>query len=200
MDHARTAIIFFHLVVFAFAITKVYRSDYHFLFRRPEQGQLHALGQQMLIFLALLWVSGVSLIYIDTGFALDSIVHSQKLVAKLACVTVLTLNALVIHLAVFQALLKDKLSASEMYLVTVSGAVSTSSWTFAGFLGVAKPMVKHMSLADFLVLYVIVVMSAVLVAIMLTPAIARHWAAPAGLSVRDLVRLNWPKLNLRKAA
>jgi len=146
------------------------------------------MGKQMLLYLIVLWVTGIGVVYIDTLFDLDKIMTAQKLLTKFSCVGVLTLNAFVIHFFSFSKLTEETLSKADMFIMSISGAISTSSWTFAGFLGIAKPLAKHLSLTDFLSLYGLVVAVATAVAISITPIIAKNWKADSSLK-RDSVML-----------
>ncbi len=178
MDYLRTILIFSHLMVFAFAITSLYKSDFELLFQRPSNEDIKSMGDHMLIYLVVLWTTGLGLIYIDTGFDMDKIRSAQKLITKLSSTIVLTLNAIVIHFIAFKKLERDTLSGADMLLMAIAGAISTASWTFAAFLGIAKALVKHFSLADFLGLYGLVVLGAVATTIALTPTITNNWKRP----------------------
>lgn len=175
MDYIRTILIFAHLMAFAFAITTLYKSDYKLFFKRPTNDEIKAMGNHMLIYLIVLWITGLGVIYIDTAFSMEKILSAQKLLTKLSCVLVLTLNALVIHFFAFKKLAKETLNRMDMKVMAISGAVSSASWTFAGFLGIAKPLVKHLSLSDFMSLYGLVVLTATTIAIIITPMIEKNW-------------------------
>lgn len=161
--------------MFAFAITKLYKSDYNLFFKKPDKEEIKNMGTQMFLYLIILWITGLGVVYIDTGFAFEKIITAQKLITKLSCVGVLTINALLVHFVAFKKLAKEKLVKADLSVMGVVGAISTASWSFAGFLGVAKPLVKHLSLADFLSLYGVVLLVAVVVAGFLTPRIAKNW-------------------------
>ncbi len=175
MDYIRTILIFAHLMVFAFAITTLYKSDYKLFFKRPTNDEIKAMGNHMLIYLIVLWITGLGVIYIDTAFSMEKILSAQKLLTKLSCVLVLTFNAFVIHFFAFKKLAKETLNRMDMKVMAISGAVSSASWTFAGFLGIAKPLVKHLSLSDFMSLYGLVVLTATTIAIIITPIIEKNW-------------------------
>ncbi len=175
MDILRTFLIYTHLLVFAFAITTLYRSDMNLFFRKISQEKLRMLGDQMLWLLVVLAITGAGIVYIDTEFRYDAIMQADKLLAKMVCVGVLTLNAMVLHHVVFRKMAKAELTHGDMLLMSVSGAVSTCSWTFAGFLGVAKAFTKYFSFEHFLYLYGACLAVAIVVAIMLAPVIKRNW-------------------------
>ena len=177
MDYLRTGLIFVHLMVFAFAITTLYRSDFRLLFSRPSEAETHTMGQHMLLSLIILWVTGLGVIWVDTRFDYDTIINSPKIVMKLSCVVVLTLNAILIHFVAFKKLKQDILSKADMLMMSLVGAVSTTSWTFAAFLGIAKPLTKHLNQADWFALYALALTGAGAVAMALTPMIQRNWSA-----------------------
>jgi hypothetical protein len=175
MDFIRTILIFAHLIVFAFAITTLYKSDAKLIYTRPSLDEIKTMGNQMLIYLIFLWITGLGIIYIDTEFSMEKIFSAQKLLTKLTCVGVLTLNSFVIHFVVFKKLAKQHLTMIDMYVMSISGAISTASWTFAGFLGVARPLAIHLNLTEFMGLYGFVLIAAVIGAFALTPMITRNW-------------------------
>jgi hypothetical protein len=175
MDAIRTILIFAHLIVFAFAITTLYKSDAKLIYTRPNQDEIKTMGDQMLIYLIVLWITGLGVIYIDTEFSLEKIFSAQKLLTKLTCVGVLTLNAFVLHFVVFEKLAKEQLTKIDMKVMSIAGAISTASWTFAGFLGVARPLVIHLNLTDFMCLYGFILIAAIIGALALTPMITRNW-------------------------
>ena len=62
---------------------------------------------------------------------------------KLACVLVLTINGIALHFLAFPALCSDSpLSLRTSAFLGATGALSTSHWLMAAFLGLAKPLGK----------------------------------------------------------
>lgn len=124
--------------------------------------------------LALVWVTGLGLVWLRTGFLLSD--FSPKLITKLITVTLLSLNAVVIGTLALP-LLRGQAGASplqfslshKMVLGTVAG-ISTASWLLALALGGSKVLAA----SDWDVL-------APLLTSTYTMAIAAAWAA-AGLS------------------
>jgi hypothetical protein len=176
MDYTRTVLIFAHLIVFALAITTLYKSDTKLIYQRPSQDEIKMMGNHMLIYLIVLWITGLGVIYIDTAFSLEKIFSAQKLLTKLTCIGVLTLNAFFIHFVAFKKLAKETLTKTDMQVMSISGAISTASWTLASFLGVAKPLEKHLNLTEFMSLYAFIVIVASIGAFALTPMITRNWS------------------------
>ena len=101
---------------------------------------LHAAHKMIWPALIAMWVTGVLLIGIRTGFQLSE--FSPKLFAKLVVVTALTVNAVMIGrhgmaLIARQGGLKA-LSLDEMRLAAILGGVSSASWLFALALGSSR--------------------------------------------------------------
>ncbi|SBT17398.1 hypothetical protein MGA5115_01509 [Marinomonas gallaica] len=175
MDILRTLLIFAHLLVFAFAITNLFQSDIKLLSTRINTSQLKELGRQMKLLLFVLAVTGAGIVYIDTAFSLEAILSSDKLMAKMVCVGVLIVNAFILHNIVFKKMEKSALRNSEMAFMMVSGAISTCSWTFAGFLGIAKALSNYFSFSHFLYLYGSCLLAAIVLAMILLPTVRRNW-------------------------
>lgn len=179
MDYIRTIAIFIHLIVFAFAITTLYKSDFKILKQRPTNFEIEKMGNEMLTYLLLLTITGLIVVYVDTNFEIERITTSQKLMTKLFCIAILTMNAFFIHLVVFKKLNKQVLTSFDMKLMSASGAISTVSWTFAGFLGIAKPLVKHFSLINFVSLYIFAIVVSVFISLCMSSKIAKNWEKSA---------------------
>lgn len=101
---------------------------------------LHAAHKMIWPALIAMWVTGIVLIGIRTGFQLQA--FSPKLFAKLFVVTALTVNAVMIGrhgmaLIARQGGLKA-LTAKEMQLAAIMGGVSSASWLFALALGSSR--------------------------------------------------------------
>jgi hypothetical protein len=96
----------------------------------------------MFIALVILWVTGLSLVV--TGY-LENPQHylmNEKLWAKFTVVSVLTLNGLLLHFFSFPRIVSRTgllgRSPLEQTLIAITGAISTTSWLFACFLGIAR--------------------------------------------------------------
>jgi len=112
---------------------------------------------------------------LDLGGDLSLLPTKSKLLAKLVCVTVLSLNAVLLHRFAFPRLMSGhSLSTSEWSLVLCAGAVSTTSWLFAAFLGIAKPLAAMLSAGQFIGLYVLALAFAVGVAMLLANPLRRQ--------------------------
>tara|TARA_R100000656_G_scaffold111533_1_gene83523 strand:+ start:1107 stop:1709 length:603 start_codon:yes stop_codon:yes gene_type:complete len=96
----------------------------------------------MFIALIALWISGLSLVligYLDN----PQYLMNPKLWAKFTVVAVLTLNGIALHYFSFPRVTSRKgllgLPTFEQILVTLTGALSSVSWLFACYLGIARP-------------------------------------------------------------
>jgi hypothetical protein len=174
-DITRVALVMAHLLCFAMAIAKLYTSDLRLLFSRPAMDEVYDMGAQMVWWLGLLWVTGLGVVWVDTGFELDKLMAMEKLQAKAAVVSVLTLNAVLLHHVVFDLLKKPVLTRANLRVMALSASVSSASWTYAAFLGIAKPLAVHLGLSGFLALYSLVLGFASAIALALVPWIARNW-------------------------
>ena len=92
--------------------------------------------------LALLWVSGLVLVlmgYLDNP---EKYLLNQKLWAKFSVVFILTINGFFLHYYAFPKVIAPcgvvGLKTSEQFLVLLSGSISSVSWLFACYLGIAR--------------------------------------------------------------
>lgn len=154
-----------HVLALAIALGAVLKEDYRLIWGRQTrldvQG-LHQVARLVFVSLAVLWFTGLVLIGIDTGFAVDKIVNNPKLMAKLTVVVVLTVNGMVLHRYLMPLLNSSRartvLAATAFSLV---GAISMVSWISAAALGVAKPIASMFSYAGFISIYAMGVLVAV---------------------------------------
>ncbi|MEJ6004851.1 hypothetical protein WG899_04780 [Paucibacter sp. AS339] len=101
-----------------------------------------------------LWLTGLVLIAIDTGFVLETMASKSKLLAKLSVVTLLTLNGAALHRWVFPGLGRVQAQpARAAWLPSLLGGFAAASWLFAAFLGVAKPLASVVGYSGFMFLY-----------------------------------------------
>ena len=97
----------------------------------------------MFMALIVLWISGLALVllgYLDNP---AQYLMNEKLWAKFTVVAVLTLNGIALHYFSFPRVTCAKgllsISGIEQILVVLTGAVSSVSWLFACYLGIARP-------------------------------------------------------------
>jgi drug/metabolite transporter (DMT)-like permease len=106
------------------------------------------------LLLAGLWVTGLAIAAIDTHLSWVEFVAKPKLQAKFVCLCVLTANGWALHHKVFKRLANPRRIDAKTALVFGGlGAISTSSWLFAAFLGVARSLERHASFPEFIGLY-----------------------------------------------
>lgn len=96
----------------------------------------------MFIALVVLWISGLALVlvgYIDNP---QQYLLNEKLWAKFTVVSVLTLNGIALHYFSFPRMISSRgllgQPAIEQILMALTGAISTVSWLFACYLGIAR--------------------------------------------------------------
>lgn len=97
----------------------------------------------MFIALVLLWITGLSLVLIGYVENPQQYLTNEKLWAKFTVVLVLTLNGIALHYFSFPRVTSRQgllgLPTSEQILVALTGAISSVSWLFACYLGIARP-------------------------------------------------------------
>jgi hypothetical protein len=144
----KTLIIYVHLLAACVAIGTLVIQDLSLAktkgnsLSRIAIKELTRAADIMFVALILLWLSGLALVsigYIDSADYLTN----QKLWAKFSVVSILTLNGIALHFYSFPRVTSHKgllgLTTSEQILVVATGALSSISWLFACYLGIARP-------------------------------------------------------------
>lgn len=133
--------------------------------------QLVDLSQVVAAGLALIWITGLTLVVHNASVAPTSIMN-EKLWAKFVIVVALTVNALLLHkiaLPMVQARigqpLFDKPFSGTLLVSTLLGAISTTSWGCAAYLGVARELNGVVKLGPLLRLYLALLVLAWLAAL-----------------------------------
>jgi hypothetical protein len=140
---ARLALLYAHLLLCVFALHLVLSTDWRVLRKRISAARLLWVHRRVKLLLAGLWLSGLAIVFIDLGPTLADITGRPKLLAKLLCVSTLTLNALALRWYCFPRLLAERaLPPREAGLLMTFGAISTTSWLAAAFFGVARPLAQ----------------------------------------------------------
>jgi hypothetical protein len=133
--------------------------------------------RRIALVLAGLWLSGLAIVAIDLGGDWAQIAERPKLLAKLLCVLALTANAFVLR---FYALPRiaalQPMPPAELRLLAVSGAISTTGWLLAAFIGLARPMAEW-SAAHTLGLVAASLGTAALMAIRIGPLLLSRYSA-----------------------
>jgi len=100
----RMALIYVHLLGFAGAAAFVAQGDYALLGQsRIDMALLRRSARFVSVALAVLWISGLAVIWMDTHFVLSVLQTKPKLLAKLSIVTILTINGVALHTLAFPA-------------------------------------------------------------------------------------------------
>ncbi len=133
----RIFVVYSHIIVAAFALTAVLRADIKMVISRISSREIEKDSKRIFLLLVALWVTGLTVVYFDTGFNPDVLMDKSKLLLKLICVLVLTANGLILHYISFPILERDTVTVSyaEAALLSVTGALSTSHWLLAAFVG-----------------------------------------------------------------
>lgn len=97
----------------------------------------------MFMALVVLWISGLALVLLGYLENPAQYLMNEKLWAKFTVVSVLTLNGIALHYFSFPRVTSSRglidLPGFEQMLVALTGAVSSVSWLFACYLGIARP-------------------------------------------------------------
>lgn len=141
IDWIRLPLIYAHLLLCAFAITQVLRTDLAILDGRFTPSGLARAAHRVVLLLVALWITGLSLVFLDTGFDPATLAAKPKLLFKLLCVSVLTVNGIVLHAVAFPLVAgHGRLTATASLAVALSGAMSTGHWLLAVFVGTTEPL------------------------------------------------------------
>jgi uncharacterized membrane protein len=159
-DISRMLVIYTHVIACAIAIGFAFFADFRVLkangnLRSQDIEVVQQVSHFVSIALAALWVSGIGILLIDFGHlpSLNELIAKPKLATKLSVVMALTFNGLLLHSYALPRL--HRLN----YLAALIGGVSASSWLFAAFVGVAKPLATLLNYNQFMALYVLALLS-----------------------------------------
>jgi hypothetical protein len=165
----RQAVLFVHLMVFAFAIVAILQEDFSLL-RAAQFDVIHLqrTGKMIIALLAALWGTGLILVAMDVGWDFAALAQNPKLAVKLTVVSLLTLNGVFLHFIAFPTLSRDQ-SAPKWgaRLCALLGVFSSVSWMFASFVGVSRLVAPMLNYTDFLLLYGLLLATGAVVAISL---------------------------------
>lgn len=171
----RLLCLYAHLIACCFAICHVLSADLKILKGELARSEMAFIARRMSVLLLLLWGTGLPMVLIDLGGDLALLSSKPKLIAKIVCVCILSLNAVALHRFAFPRLMSGQsLAAREWKLVLSTGAISTSSWLFAAFLGIAKPLAGVLGSGQFLGLYALTLVSALGTALLLAGPLRRQ--------------------------
>lgn len=104
--------------------------------------ELRKAADIMFIALVILWVSGLTLVVMGYLENPAQYLMNPKLWAKFTVVSILTLNGFLLHYFSFPRVVSHTgllgRSPLEQSLIAITGAISSTSWLFACFLGIAR--------------------------------------------------------------
>lgn len=168
-EWTRLLLLYAHLLVSMLAIAQVFFADLGIATSSLSRVQLHRTIRGIGWLLAGLWITGLMLIGLDTGFDLAVMAEKPKLLFKLVVVLALTLNGLALHSVVFPILMSDSaLRRRQVAVMAVFGAMSSLHWLLAAFIGVTKPL-NRLPIETLLAAYAALCFGAVIVALCLAP-------------------------------
>ncbi len=138
----RMLCIYGHLMAFAIAAAGIALGDLAvFADQHINPTQLRKAATLVASALGLLWVTGLAVVWLDTGMDPAAMGGNPKLLAKLSVVAVLTLNGMLLHRWAFPRMVSPPQHTRSLVLgLCVLGAISSAGWLFAAFLGVAKAL------------------------------------------------------------
>ncbi|MFH1803274.1 MAG: hypothetical protein ABID63_00105 [Pseudomonadota bacterium] len=168
-----------HLFAFAFAFVLVTVADLAMLRGHYHDGRrnLERDASFTALLLLALWVSGLILIGMGTGFDVDAITSNGKVFAKLTVVTILTVNGVFLHFYAFPLFERKGRSISPIRLsiCTLLGAISSVSWMCASVIGASRLVAASLSYGNFIEFYLICLVAGGMVSVVfIRPLIKRH--------------------------
>lgn len=160
MEIQRMILLMLHVVCVMGAVVGIAFADLSLFKEHKIDGQLLRTGCRLVMSaLGMLWVTGLLIIWLDTGFDWHLIASMPKLIAKVSVALLCTLNGLLLHRYFFGSFERPPLNLRKAANgAAVMAAVSGASWLYAGFLGMARPLGKLFDLPTFASLYVVVLL------------------------------------------
>jgi hypothetical protein len=169
-------VLFSHVAAFAIAFSAVVREDIAMVkAQQIDMQRLASTAQTLTGALIVLWLTGLALIGFAIGMDPDALMARPKLVAKLLVVIALTANGVALHAFAFPRLGRAGIQERPSVVVpVVLGAISTASWLYASFIGVARVIAPSMSLQNFMTWYAMLLMVAIIVGLVFVrPRVSR---------------------------
>ena len=162
----KTGLVFMHYFASAAALMTIVRTDFFILSHytnalTPEScGRIHASKTVVGIALVILWLTGAA-ICVQGYLQNPDYILNQKLWMKVAVVVTLTINGFFLHRFAFRcvqpgARLCDILPRARAAL-TLMATISSGSWIFASFLGIARTLNDKQNFTNLAVVYVLLV-------------------------------------------
>lgn len=165
----QTYIVYAHLISVCVAVGVLLTQDFALAKTRgrplssQESKELRRSAEVISAALIALWVTGVALVV--NGYLQDpAYLLNQKLWAKFAVVAILTVNGVFLHHFSFPRVVSSRgilgLDNRDKVLVALSGIISTVSWLFACYLGIARPWNYTVGLAFIMLVYASILLPA----------------------------------------
>lgn len=144
----KTLVIYAHLLAACVSIGSLLLQDLalwrsrHRVLTQDEVTALRNTAHVVFIALVVLWVTGVTLVTLGYFENPQEYFSNQKIWAKFSVVVILSLNGVFLHFYSFPKVVGNKaileLPAADQKWIGCSGALSTVSWLFACYLGIAR--------------------------------------------------------------
>lgn len=145
----KTLIVYAHLIAACVAIGILLMQDLALAKTRGKALSSAAIkdltkaAEIMFMALVMLWISGLTLVVLGYLENPTQYLMNEKLWAKFTVVSALTLNGIALHYFSFPRVTSScglmGLPGFEQILVALTGSVSSVSWLFACYLGIARP-------------------------------------------------------------
>jgi hypothetical protein len=167
-----------HLIACCIALGGIILSDAKFILSKGQLSDadrifLLDLSRIVSFALVVLWLTGLSIIAIDFAHwpSWSELLAKPKLIAKLIVVCILSLNGYLLHRIVLPTFTEQiplaSIETRRLRCMFVLGAISGTSWLFAAFLGIAKPLSAILGLSGFMAMYAALMIGAVSTALLL---------------------------------
>jgi hypothetical protein len=148
-SYMKTLIVYAHLLAACIAIGILLMQDLALAKTRGKAlssvaiKDLTKAADIMFMALVVLWISGLALVLLGYLENPAQYLMNEKLWAKFTVVSVLTLNGIALHYFSFPRVTCARgflsVPGFEQILVALTGAISSVSWLFACYLGIARP-------------------------------------------------------------
>ncbi|MDB4224904.1 hypothetical protein N9850_14160 [Granulosicoccus sp.] len=162
----RMVLLYTHLLFCVVAMGQVFETDLKIALGKASIKSLSKKSVRVGYLLFAMWISGLAVIYMDTGFGLLAMAEDSKLQLKIVCVTLLSINSLLLHWYSLPAVMKQDhsfaakkkkqtLGPLKSALIIYISALSLSNWMIAAFIGVSEPL-ANLGFSTLFKLYIIV--------------------------------------------
>lgn len=167
----RLALLYAHLISFAITISAIARQDYRLLIKGFDAQELSALKETskvVVLGLSILILTGIGISAVDTGLQWSVMLEQPKLLAKICVVTALVGNGVLLHTFAVPCLTRKSNHPRWVAgLLCLLGSISSASWLYASFLGIAKPLATKLQWHEFMLLYGVLVALGFFVALLM---------------------------------